>query len=410
MEREAVLVGIDVGTTKVTALIGEIGRDGGLTIIGKGTVPTTGLKKGVVVNIEQTVQSIAGAVEQAERLSGWKIDRAFVGVGGQHVESQNSRGAVAVSGHGREVAREDINRATEVARAVSIPSNREVLHVLPRQFIVDGQEGVKDPLEMSAIRLEVETHIVTGSATAVQNLTKCVVAGGVKIDELVADSLASAEAVLSETEKELGVAVADIGAGTIDLALFADGSPFHTSVLPVGGNNVTMDIAAVMKTSLQVAEELKIHNGTSDLRAVDPDEMINVEVLGEEAGRTVSRLELCQVIEARMRETFELLANEMKGTGHGMLPAGIVLTGGGAELAGAAELGRDVLQMPVRIAGPTGVGGLVDNLLTPANSTAIGLLRWGAEVLAQGEPGRYESAPAMGGLSRLRDALRSIFP
>ena len=277
MEREAVLVGIDVGTTKVTALIGEVGRDGGLTIIGKGTMSTTGLKKGVVVNIEQTVHSITGAVEQAERLSGWKIDRAFVGVGGQHVESQNSRGAVAVSGHDREVTREDINRATEVARAVSIPSNREVLHVLPRQFIVDGQEGVKDPLGMSAIRLEVETHIVTGSATAVQNLTKCVVAAGVKIDELVADSLASAEAVLTETEKELGVAVADIGAGTIDLALFEDGSPFHTSVLPVGGNNVTMDIAAVLKTSLQVAEELKIRHGTCDLRAVDPDEQINVE-------------------------------------------------------------------------------------------------------------------------------------
>jgi len=263
---------------------------------------------------------------------------------------------------------------------------------------------------MSALKLEVETHIVTASATAVQNLTKCVAQAGVKIDELVVDALASAEAVLSETEKELGVAVADIGAGTIDLALFVDGSPFHTSVLPVGGNNVTMDIAAVMKTSLQVAEELKVNNGTSDLRAVDPDEQINVAVLGEEAGRTVSRLELCQVIEARMRETFELLANEMKGTGHGMLPAGIVLTGGGAELAGAAELGREVLQMPVRIAGPSGVGGLVDNLLTPANSTAIGLLRWGAMVLAQGEPGRYESAPAMGGLGRLRDALRSIFP
>jgi cell division protein FtsA len=192
--------------------------------------------------------------------------------------------------------------------------------------------------------------------------------------------------------------------------LFADGSPFHTSVLPVGGNNVTMDIAAVMKTSLQVAEELKINNGTCDLRAVDPDEQINVAVLGEEAGRTVSRLELCQVIEARMRETFELLANEMKATGHGMLPAGIVLTGGGSEMAGAAELGREVLQMPVRIAGPAGVGGLVDNLLTPANSTAIGLLRWGAGVLAQGEPGRYESAPAMGILSRIREALRSIFP
>ena len=258
MEREAVLVGIDVGTSKVCALIGEVSRDGRLTIMGHGTVPASGLKKGVVINIDQTVRSIADAVEKAERLSGWKIDRAFVGVGGQHVESLNSPGQVAVTGHHREVSREDINRAVEVARAVPIPSNREVLHVERRGFSVDGQEGVKDPLGMSALRLEVETHIVTASATAVQNLSKCVAAAGVKIDELVVNSLASAEAVLNETEKELGVAVADFGAGTIDLALFQEGSPFHTRVLPVGGNNVTNDIAAVLKTSLQVAEELKV--------------------------------------------------------------------------------------------------------------------------------------------------------
>ena len=410
MEREVVLVGIDVGTTKVCALIGEVSRDRQLTIIGKGPVAATGLKKGVVVNIDQTVHSIASAVDQAERLSGWKIDRAFVGVGGQHVESLNSRGAVAVSGHNREVTREDVNRATEVARAVSIPSNRDVLHVLPRGFIVDGQEGVKDPLGMSAIRLEVETHIVTASATAVQNLSKCVQAAGVQIDELVAASLASGEAVLSETEKDLGVAVADIGAGTIDLALFADGSPFHTAVLPVCGNNVTNDVAIGLKTSLQVAEELKVHHGTCDLRSIDEDEQIAVSVLGEEAGRQVSRLEVCQIIEARMRETFEMLRGEMQQAGHGMLPAGIVLTGGAAQLAGVAELGREVLQMPVRIASPSGIGGLVDGILTPSYSTAVGLLMWGASALAAGEPVRFESAPAGGGLSRIREALRSIFP
>ena len=307
MEREAVLVGIDVGTSKVCALIGEVSRDGRLTIMGHGTVPASGLKKGVVINIDQTVRSIADAVERAERLSGWKIDQAFVGVGGQHVESLNSRGQVAVTAHHREVTREDINRAIEVARAVPIPSNREVLHVERRGFTVDGQEGVKDPLGMSALRLEVETHIVTASATAVQNLTKCVAAAGVKIDELVVDALASAEAVLSETEKELGVAVADIGAGTIDLALFQDGSPFHTRVLPVGGANVTNDVAIGLKTSIQVAEELKIMHGTCDLRSIGEDESISVSVLGEDAGRTVSRLEVSQIIEARMRETFELL-------------------------------------------------------------------------------------------------------
>jgi cell division protein FtsA len=293
---------------------------------------------------------------------------------------------------------------------VPIPSNREVLHVERRGFSVDGQEGVKDPLGMSALRLEVETHIVTASATAVTNLSKCVAAAGVKIDELVVNSLASSEAVLNETEKELGVAVADIGAGTIDLALFLEGSPFHTRVLPVGGNNVTNDVAIGLKTSLQTAEELKIQNGTCDLRTVTDDEEISVSVLGEDAGRTVSRLEVCQIIEARMQETFELLRNEIRAAGVRQLPAGIILTGGAAQLAGIAELGREVLEMPVRVAAPTGIGGLVDTLLTPGYSTAVGLLQWGATTLVDGEPLRYESAPAMGGLGRIRDALRSIFP
>ncbi len=404
------LVGVDVGTTKVCALIGEVSRDGRLTVMGHGTVPSSGLKKGVVVNIDQTIRSIADAVERAERLSGWKIDRAFVGVGGQHVESQNSKGQVAVTAHHREVSREDINRAVEVARAVSIPSNRDVLHVERRGFIVDGQEGVKDPLGMSALRLEVETHIVTASATAIQNLSKCVAAAGVKIDELVASSLASAEAVVNETEKDLGVAVADIGAGTIDLAMFNEGSPFFTGVIPVGGNNVTNDLAIGLKTSLGVAEELKIRHGTCDLKAVGDDEEISVSVLGEEAGRTVSRMEVAQIIEARMRETFELLADQLRSAGAGMLPAGVILTGGGSQLAGAAELGREVLEMPVRVAGPSSVGGLVETLLNPSYSTAIGLLQWGAQSLNSGDTPRYESAPAMGGLGRIRDALRNIFP
>jgi cell division protein FtsA len=409
VEREAVLVGIDVGTSKVVALIGEVGRDGRLTIMGHGTVPTTGLKKGSVVNIDGTVRSITDAVERAERLSGWKIDRAFVGVGGSHVESLNSPGQVAVTSHHREVTREDINRAIEVARAVSIPNNRDVLHVERRGFKVDGQEGVKDPLGMSALRLEVEAHIVTASATAVSNLTKCVGIAGVKIDELVANALASAEAVVTEHEKELGVAVADIGAGTIDLALYAEGSPFHTAVLPVGGTNVTNDIAIGVKTTLSVAEELKIQHGTCSLANLR-DEQIAVEGLGEEAGRTISRAELCGVIEARMRETFEMLAEEMKRSGHGMLPAGIILTGGASQLSGIVDLGREVLQMPVRVSGPVGISGLVDSIQLPQYATAVGLLRWGATQIGLDEQGVYASAPTGGGLSRLRDAIRSIFP
>lgn len=410
MERQAILVAIDVGTSKVCALIGAVGAEGELDVIGHGTVRSSGLKKGAVVNIEQTYNAIKAAVEQAERLSGWKIDRAFVGVGGPQVESLNSTGQVAVTAHTREVGRDDIQRAVEVARAVSIPANREILHVERRGFVVDGQEGVKDPLGMIALRLEVETHIVTAPATAIQNLSKCVTLAEVKIDELVANALASAESVLNETERELGVAVADIGAGTVDLAIFAEGSPTHTAVLPVGGGFVTNDIAIGIKTALPVAEELKVRHGTCDLKVVEGDEEIAVSVLGEEAGRSISRLELCGIIEARMRETFELIGAEIRAAGVGMLPAGLILTGGGAQLAGIAELGREVLQMPVRVASPTGVGGLTEHILNPAYATSIGLLRWGAASVAGGDAGRYESAPVGGLLGRIRDWLRSIFP
>jgi cell division protein FtsA len=410
MEREAVLVALDVGTSKVVALIGEVARDGRLTIIGKGVADSSGMKKGVVINIDQTVASIRSAREAAERLSGYRVESAIVGVGGNHVESQNSRGAVAVSGPRREVTREDVDRATEVARAVTIPSNREVLHVLPRGFVVDGQEGVRDPLGMSAVRLEVETLIVHAGATAVQNLSKCVQRADVRIDELGAASLAAGEAVLTETERELGVAVADFGAGTIDLGLFLDGSPFHTSVLPLGGNNVTNDVAIGLKTSLDVAEELKIRHATADPASVDKAEEVTVEGIDQEQG-SASRLELAQIVEARMREVFEKIGEEISHAGAvGLLPAGLVLTGGAAQLAGAARLGREVLQMPVRIAGPAGVTGLTDNLLTPVYATPLGLLLWGARAVRGYEPLRYESAPATGAVGRLRDWLRGLFP
>lgn len=411
VEIEAVLVALDVGTSKVVALVGEVTRDGTINIIGKGVAPSTGLKKGVVNNIEQTVTSIKAAVEAAERLSGLRLEAAFVGVGGGHVESLNSKGAVAVSGPHREVSREDVERATEVARAVNIPSNREVLHVLPRDFTVDGQEGVHDPLGMSAIRLEVETHIIHGSATALQNLTKCVRQAGVRVDELVIASLASGEAVLTATERDLGVAVADIGAGTTDLALYLDGSPFHTTVLPIGGINVTNDVAIGLKTNLVAAEQLKIAYGTADPSSVDPDEEVPIEALGDGQHRVALRSDVAAIIEARMRELFEKLGESMARGGHGhRLPAGLVLTGGGSLLAGTAELGREVLGMPVRVALPTGIGGLTDGLLTPAYASSIGLLLWAARVVTAHEPERYESAPASGSLGRMRDWMRGLFP
>ncbi len=411
MEREAVIAAIDVGTSKVVALIAEVSTDGGLTIIGKGAPASSGLKKGVVVNIDQTVASIAAALEQAERTSGVRIESAFVGVGGSHIESQNSHGAVAVSGHDKEVSREDEERAIDVARAVSIPSNREILDVITRGYTVDGQEGVKDPIGMSATRLEVDAHIVTGSVSAVQNLAKCVSQAGIRIEQKVPAPLAAAEAVLTETERDLGVAVADIGAGTTSLALFMEGSPFHTAVLPIGGNNVTNDLMIGLKTSLQVAEDVKLQHGSCDVASVAPEELITVSVFGEDHGRTIQRAEACDIIEARMREIFEQLGAQITAAGKGgILPAGIVLTGGGSQLAGIAELGREVLQMPVRVAGPAAVGGLVDHLLTPAFSTSIGLLRLWEREFRIGEPGRYESAPAGGAFGRVRDWVRNLFP
>ena len=410
MEIEAVLVALDVGTSKVVVLVGEVTNEGALDIIGKGVMPTAGVKKGLVNNIDQTVSSIHEAIEQAERLSGLRLEAAFVNVGGDHLESLNSRGTVAVSGAHREVTREDIERATEVARAVTIPSNREVLHVLPRDFIVDGQEGVKDPEGMSAIRLEVTTHIVHGSATALQNLTKCVRQAGVRPDELVVSSIASGEAVLSETEKELGVAVADIGAGTTDLALYADGSPFYTSVIPLGGVSVTNDIAIGLRTNLAAAEQLKMRFGSAVPKGGDVAD-VELEISADGETRPVRRSDVTPIIEARMREVFEKIGEELaeNATAHS-LPAGLVLTGGGSLLADAAELGRDVLQMPVRVASPAGVGGLTDHLLTPTYSTAIGLLLWAARVVTTQDAERYEPPPASAGWSRMRDVFSRFFP
>jgi cell division protein FtsA len=411
LELEAILVALDVGTSKAVVLVGEVTNDGTLDIIGKGTVPTTGVKKGLVNNMDQTVESIQAAVAQAERLSGLTLEAAYVGVGGDHLESLNSRGTVAVSGAHREVTREDSERATEVARAVTIPSNREVLHVLPRDFTVDGQEGVKDPEGMSAIRLEVTTHIVHGGATALQNLTKCVRQAGVRPDELVVSAIASGESVLTETERELGVAMADIGAGTTDLALYAEGSPFHTSVIPLGGVNVTNDIAIGLRTNLTDAELLKIQFGSADAAGTSPDAEASVEIVADGVSRPARKSDVIEIVDARMRELFEKIGEEMSenASAH-RLPAGLVLTGGAAQLANAAEIAREVLGIPVRVASPEGVGGLTDHLLTPQYSTAIGLLLWAARVVTTEDLQRYEPPPRTQSWDRLREAVRQFFP
>src|SRR6184192_1311468 len=285
MAEQTVLVAIDIGTTKVCVLIGEAGRAGGVDVIGIGQAPSDGLRKGVVVDIDRTVQSVAAAVDAAERLSGLKVRSAFVGISGMHVGSQNSRGMIAVSGRQHDVTREDTLRAIEAARAVSIPNTREILHVVPRGYVVDGQEGVRDPIGMTAVRLEVETHIVTASSTSVQNLTKCVQRAGVEIDELVLAPLATSEATLTDEDRELGVVLADIGGDTTDVAVFVDGSILHASTIPVGGRNVTNDLGLVLKCSPDTAESLKIRYGTATPLAVDPDEIVQVHQIGEDHPR-----------------------------------------------------------------------------------------------------------------------------
>ncbi|HEY8632370.1 MAG TPA: cell division protein FtsA [Candidatus Limnocylindrales bacterium] len=380
MPEQTVLVSIDVGTTKVCVLIGEVSRTGGIDVIGIGLAPSDGLRKGVVIDIDRTVQSVASAVEAAERLSGFKVRSAFVGISGNHISSQNSRGMVAVSGHRRDVAREDTLRAIEAARAVSIPNTREILHVIPRGYVVDGQEGVRDPIGMTAVRLEVETHIVTASQSGVQNLTKCVQRAGVEIDELVLAPLATAEAVLTDEDRELGVALLDIGGDTTDLAVFHDGSIAHAATIPMGGKSITSDLGIVLRVTPEVAEGLKLRQGNALPGDVDPDEVVQITSIGEDLAHGVTRRTVSQIIEARLKDVFEAVQQEVAAAGAtNRLQAGLVLTGGGSMLNGINRAARDQLGMSARVVGPQNLGGLTDQVSTPPYAAASGLLLWGAK-------------------------------
>jgi len=379
LPEQTALVSIDVGTTKVCVLIGEVSRNGGLDVIGFGQAPSDGLRKGVVIDIDRTVQAVAAAVEAAEKLSGFKVRSAFVGISGNHISSQNSRGMVAVSGHHRDVGREDTLRAIEAARAVSIPNTREILHVIPRGYVVDGQEGVRDPIGMSAVRLEVETHIVTASQSGVQNLTKCVQRAGVEIDELVLAPLATAEAVLTDEDRELGVALLDIGGDTTDLAVFHDGSIAHAATIPMGGKSITSDLGIVLRVTPEVAESLKLKHGNALPGDVDPDEVVQITSIGEDIAHGVTRRTVAQIIEARLKDVFEAVQHEIDAAGvTNRLQAGVVLTGGGSLLNGINRAARDQLGMSARVVGPQNLGGLTDQVSTPPYALASGLLLWGA--------------------------------
>jgi cell division protein FtsA len=408
---QTVLVAIDIGTTKVCVLIGEVGgRGGGIDVIGIGQAPSDGLRKGVVVDIDRTVRSVAAAVDAAERLSGLKVRSAFVGISGSHIGSQNSRGMVAVSSRQHEVQREDTIRAIEAARAVSIPNTREILHVIPRGYVVDQNAGVRDPIGMSAVRLEVETHIVTASSTSVQNLSKCVQRAGVEIDELVLAPLATAEALLSEEDRELGVALLDIGGDTTDVAIFQDGSISHCATIPMGARSVTSDLGLVLRVTPEVAEALKIKQGTALPLDVDPDEVIQITSIGEDQPRPITRRHVAQIIEARTAELLDHVSREIEAAGAtNRLQAGLALTGGGSQLTGVARAARDQLGMSARVLAPAGLGGLTDAVSTPPYSASSGLLLWGAKNwTAEDERPGTRALDGMGG--RIAKIFRGLMP
>jgi cell division protein FtsA len=374
-EMEEIVFGLDIGTTKVCAVIGEV-REGKLQIIGLGQEVSRGMRKGMIVDVAPATIAIAKAVEQAEQTSGYSLSQAYVSMAGEHIGSTNNRGAVAVGRNGVGVVPEDIERALDAAQAISIPHNREIVHIVPRTYTLDDQDEVRSPLGLHGFRLEVEAHIVTAASPALRNLGQTIDNVGIHVEEFVLNALASGEAVLEPTEKEMGVIVADIGGGTTDIALYLQGVVWHTRVIPVGGSHITNDIAIGLRVSYDVAEEVKIKYGDARPEDLDPNVVFSVEPFGGEKIQ-VGRQDLAMVIEARVEEIFHLILQDIKRSGYeGLLPAGIVLTGGGSQLRGITQVAQDVLGVPARVAKPKNVVGLVDSLNTPAYATSVGLLHW----------------------------------
>ena len=372
---DEIVVGIDVGTTKVCTLVGRVEDEKTIRILGVGLEPSEGLKKGVIVDLAAASRAITRSVEKAEHTSGLEITTALVSLAGAHVSSVNSRGAAGIPLGIIDAM--DVARALEQAQAVAIPHDREIVHVVQRGFTVDGQEGVRTPVGMHGFKLEVETHIITAASATVDNLRQCVGAAGVEIQQFVLNPLASAEVVLTEQERQMGVAVCDIGGGTTDLAIYVDGDVWHTMVLAVGGNHITQDIAHGLRLPITQAEEVKKQQGYAVRSEVGPEEYFTIRPFGEDRPVQISRQDLAHIIEARVAETFGLILQEVKRSGYdGLLPAGMVLTGGSSALPGINHIASEVLGMPVRTAGPENLVGLVDKLNSPAFSTGIGLLRW----------------------------------
>ncbi|NGX15228.1 cell division protein FtsA [Wenzhouxiangella sp. XN24] len=398
------IVGLDIGTSKVVAIVGELMEEGGLEIIGIGSHPSRGLKKGVVVNIESTVLSIQRAVEEAELMAGCEISEVYAGIAGSHVRSLNSHGIVAI--REREVTPGDVDRVIDAARAVAIPADQKILHIIPQEFLIDHQEGIREPIGMSGVRLEAKVHMVTGAESAAQNIIKCVQRCGLTVVDIVLEQLASSHAVLSEDEKELGVCLVDIGGGTTDIAVFSGGAIRHTAVIPIAGDQVTNDIAVSMRTPTQYAEEIKIRYACALSQLANPDETIEVPSVGDRPPRRLARQTLAEIVEPRYEELFTLIRNEVARSGFDdMIAAGVVLTGGSSKMEGAIELAEEVFHLPVRLGVPHGVTGLADVVRNPIHATGVGLLKYALHEMQhkQGE------SPMSGGIKDVWARMKAWF-
>ncbi len=398
------IVGLDIGTSKIICIVAEMQPEGTLEVIGMGTHPSKGLRRGVVVNIESTVNAIQRALEEAELMADCKIREVYTGIAGNHIKSFNSHGMVAIKD--KEISQIDVERVIDTARAVNIPMDQQILHTLPQEFVVDGQEDVKDPLGMSAVRLEVRVHMVTGAVSAAQNIVKCVRRCGIEVRDLVLQPLASALAVLTEDEKELGVCLVDIGGGTTDIAVFTNGAIRHTAVIPVAGDQVTNDIAVALRTPPKEAEDLKIRHGCALRQLADARDMIEVPSVGDRPAKTLSRQTLAEFIEPRMEELYSLVQAELRRSGfEELLSSGIVITGGSAAMQGMVELGEEVFHMPVRLGYPRYEGGLSEVMRNPRYATGVGLLLAGLENRGRDNPVKLGA----GGFKDLLDRMKSWF-
>ena len=383
------IVGLDVGTSKVVAIVGEILADGAIEIVGIGSHPSRGLKRGVVVNIESTVQSIQRAVAEAELMAGCQIHSVYTGIAGGHVRSLNSHGVVAI--RDKEVTAGDVERVIDAARAVSVPADQKILHVLPQDFVIDGQDGIREPIGMSGVRLEVHVHIVTGALSATQNIVRCVERCGLKVDDIILEQLASSYAVLNDDEKDLGVCLVDIGGGTTDIAVFTEGAIRHTAVIPIAGDQVTNDIAVALRTPTHHAEDIKIKYACALPQLASADETIEVPSVGERPARRLARQTLAEVVEPRYEELFSLVQAELRRSGfEDAVPAGVVLTGGSSKMEGAIELAEEVFHAPVRLGVPQYVTGLADVVRNPIHATGVGLLLFGSQSLASEGGSRHK--------------------